>query len=285
MPYCPRCGVEVEDRLDSCPLCDTVIPDEVRSRKQNNASYPADMVRPRKMYKSLTPKQRRGLIFSLIILIGLMPVLLTSVLDFIQNGLITWSYYVTFSIIGAAGISSLYIRFPRKPMVSVNGTILLSVLWYMLMTKQSPQVFIVSGDFPVILTTAVTTESILIFLSTAQRRWFNIVSYSLFILTLFLIILEFLLSKSIKWSFITSSILIPSSVYFFYIGKVKNKGLNTIGVFFFLLTLMLLALDFSTDYSGWSLITSVILGFLSLVFYIMHIALFNDTDWKKALHL
>jgi hypothetical protein len=285
MPYCPRCGVEVEHRLEKCPLCDTSIPDEVRDRENRDNSYPMDLVNPKKMYKSLSSVQRRIIILSLMVLLGLLPILLTGVLDLLKNQAFTWSYYVVFSLIGALGIASLFIQFAQKPLVSVNGSFFLFVIIYMLLKRDSPAIFFQSADFFILMITILGGESLLVYLCVNQRKWYNIVSYTLFIISFFLTALDYILTGNPQWSFIVFSVLFFLAFYFFYIGRVKRRGLNVIGFFFFLISLMLLALDFSTGFVGWSLVTAVIFGLLSVIFYIMHFILFNDTDWRKALHL
>ncbi|MDC7223081.1 MAG: DUF6320 domain-containing protein [Spirochaetales bacterium] len=285
MPYCPRCGVEVEDRLENCPLCDTAIPDEVRRLEREEAPYPVDLVHPRKMYKSLTVKQRRRLIFSLMILTGLLPIILTTVLDVLQNRRVTWSYFVDISLVGAFCMAYLHIRFVHKPMVALHGTVLLFLLFYMLLRRLPPGEFLRTLDFQIILAVAVTGECVVTFLLGAQRKWFNIVGYCLFMSALFLVGLNYILSRNMGWAAPTASVLLPLAVYFVYMGRVKRRGMNVVGFFFLLLGLMLLALDFFSGYAGWSLVTSIVFGFLALVFYLLHFVLFNDTDWRKALHL
>lgn len=40
MAYCPKCGVEVEDDVKSCPLCDFPIPDVNEGRHSEDSKYP-----------------------------------------------------------------------------------------------------------------------------------------------------------------------------------------------------------------------------------------------------
>lgn len=286
MPYCPRCGVEVEDRMEHCPLCETAIPQGVRNQDKAPAPYPEDIVPPRKMYKRLSEKQLHWFVLSLIILLGLLPVLIISAIDLLNNGRFTWSYYAIVGILGTAGIVYLFVRYPRRPMIAVNGTFLSVFAVNMLVGyRYAPVEFFSSVEFIFYGLTFVIGESVLIFLTGKKRKWYDIVSFCLLMVTFFLLLVEYSLSKGWAWSLICASAILPVMLYFFYAGRAKRRGLNLVGFFFLLLTLMLLALDLTTTFQGWSVITSMIFGFLTLAFYIMHIALFNDTDWKKALHL
>ncbi|MBI4855802.1 MAG: hypothetical protein HY818_03550 [Acetobacterium woodii] len=40
MAYCPKCGVEVEDDVKNCPLCDFPIPDINEDRQPKDSKYP-----------------------------------------------------------------------------------------------------------------------------------------------------------------------------------------------------------------------------------------------------
>ncbi len=285
MPYCPRCGVEVEDRLEKCPLCDTAIPGEVRNPQKSEGIYPADSVKARKMHRSLTLRQKRSLFLSLAVMACLLPLLLTPLLDYIQNGLISWSYYVMISLPAAFGIALAGVLFYRRPGLLVNSAGLIILCWFMLFRKQYPWDFLLSGDFHIILAGAVSADIFVLYMGKAKRKWRNTVSLSLLMIALFLIALEFILSGMMRWSPIVVSALIPAALFIFLTGLFKRRGLNVVSLFFMLLSLMLVALDFSTVFSGWSLIASFILCFLAFASLMMHAVLFRDTDWKKVLHL
>jgi len=285
MPYCPRCGVEVEDRLEKCPLCDTVIPSEVRDPQKTEGIYPADSVKPRKMHRDLTVRQKRLLFLSLAVMVCLLPLLLTPLLDYIQNGLITWSYYVMISLPAAFGMALMGALLFRRPGLFVNAAGLIILCWFMLFRKQFPGEFLFSGDFHIILAGAVSADILVLYMGKARRKWQNTVGLSLLIISLFLIALDIILSGIIRWSPIVVSALIPAALFIFLTGLFKRRGLNVVSLFLMLLSLMLVSLDFSTVFSGWSLIASFILCFLAFAALLMHAVLFRDTDWKKVLHL
>jgi hypothetical protein len=285
MPYCPRCGVEVEDRLEKCPLCDTAIPGEVRDPQKTEGIYPADSVKARKMHRSLTVRQKRSLFFSLAVMACLLPLLLTPLLDYTRNGLISWSYYVMISLPALFGITLVGALSFRRPGLLVNASGLIILCWFMLFRKQFPGDFLLSVDFHIILAGAISADIFVFYLGKAKRKWQNAVGLSFLIISLFLIALDFSLSGMLRWSPIAVSALIPAAAFIFLTGIVRRRGLNVISIFFFLLSLMLVALDFTTDFSGWSLITFVIFCFLAFAALMMHAILFRDTDWKKVLHI
>lgn len=287
MPYCPRCGVEVEDRLEACPLCDTPIPEEVRENPAAPADYPEDVVPPKPLYKRLSERQKHFLIASLIGFVGLFPIAITIGIDLFRNGGVTWSYYVTVPLIGSGIIAWLFVRYGKKPLISVTAMLVVILMVQMLIGyRLHPADFFRSPELPYFLVSFAAIEMFLIFLSRRKPGVLQLLAFIFFDAALLVGAINLLVSREFSWSPVVISALLPVSIYLLYIRRVKRKGLNIVGFLFLDLTVMLLALDRTTSGGfGWSLVTSLIFLTIAAVFYVLHIGLFNDTDWKKALHL
>lgn len=297
MAYCPRCGVEVEDRLDACPLCGTTIPEEVRASEAAVSEYPADVIPPRSMYRPLTGAQRRGLFRGAVGFLALFPVALTSFLDLTRNGVITWSYFVIVPVVATAFIAWLFYRFGRNPLISVTGSFLTVIAVYLLILLRISAS--VSPMLPIFIVAFLAAESFLLFLVVRRRPVPGIITFAAVDISFLVVALEMLLrstenfsSFSIAsgeggwWSGIVAAVLIPIAAYSTYLRRVRRKGLNLGGFFFLDLTVMLWAVDLMTGGGmGWSWITALIFVPVAVIFYVLHVSLFNDTDWKKALHL
>ncbi len=297
MAYCPRCGVEVEDRLDACPLCGTAIPEEVRKEDAPEGDYPADVIPPRSMYRPLTKEQQRGLFRGAVGFLALFPVVLTAFLDLTGNGSISWSYFVIVPVVATAFIAWLFYRFGRKPLLSVTGSLLTVIVVYLLISLRVAGP--VSPMLPIFIIAFLAVESFLLYLVVRRRRIPGIVTFAAVDITFLVIALELLLrggadasvvtyapGEAGRWSLIVAAVLIPIAMYSTYLLRVRRKGLNLGGFFFLDLTVMLVALDVVTGGGvGWSGITALIFIPVAVIFYVLHVSLFNDTDWKKALHL
>ncbi|MHA1367890.1 MAG: hypothetical protein ACTSP5_15990 [Candidatus Heimdallarchaeota archaeon] len=58
MPYCSRCGVEVEPNKEKCPLCDTKIQELEDEEEEYTSKYPEEIAEDETLPKR-TSKQRR----------------------------------------------------------------------------------------------------------------------------------------------------------------------------------------------------------------------------------
>ncbi len=90
MPYCPRCGVEVDPSVASCPLCATPIPDLGLGPGEPAwpSPYPDD---PTKTF--LTSKQRKFRAILATTGVFAVAALAVTVTDVTTTGALTWSRY------------------------------------------------------------------------------------------------------------------------------------------------------------------------------------------------
>jgi hypothetical protein len=287
MPYCPRCGVEVEDRLEACPLCDTPIPKEVRQDPPAPADYPKDVIPPKPLYRKLTEGQKHFLIASLIAFLGLFPIAITLGIDLLNNSSVTWSYYVMVPLIGGGVVAWLFYRYGKRPLISVSAMLLIILMVQMLIGyRLRPDDFFRSPEIPYFLVSFAAVEIFLIFIARKRPGVLQLLAFIFFDAALLVGAINLLVSRQLTWALVVISALLPVSAYLIYLRKVKRKGLNIVGFLFVVLTIMLLAIDWTISGGfSWSLVTSLIFLAIAAVFYILHIGLFNDTDWKKALHL
>lgn len=287
MPYCPRCGVEVEDRLELCPLCDTAIPAEVRDKEPPPGDYPQEVIPPRPLYRELTRKQRNVLVTALIAFIGIFPIIITLGIDFMRSGTVTWSFYVLVPVIGVALISWFLFRFGKRPIISVNAVLLIALVIQLILEKRSGELEILTSielQFYIAVFTAV--ELFLLFVTFRRPKILSLLIFILMDGTLLLGGFDYILSGGLDWSLIAASSILPVAGALLYLQRTPRKGLNLPGFFFLDLTVMLLALNLSVSGTlSWSLVTALIFIPMGLLFYGLHILLFNDTDWRKALHL
>lgn len=288
MAYCARCGVEVDDRLDACPLCDTPIPEEVRTRP-GDPDYPEDVIPPKPMYRSLTQSRKRLLICGLTGFFGLFPVALTTFLDLNRNGAVTWSFYVTVPVVAVATIVWIVAHYPKRPRVYVPaGSVVLFVMRQLIGVWSGEPVGHRSPVTPYFLISFLAIEFLVIFVTPPSRRRhpLDVIAAVLLDAALLVVGIDLLLDGGVSWSLIVLSSLAPPAVVALYLRRVRRRGLNVPGFIACTVEVLLLAVDLSSGGGlSWSLITALIFVPLGILFYVLHITLFDDTDWRKALHL
>jgi hypothetical protein len=94
MSYCVYCGVELDEDMEVCPLCNTLVNADVadaRMSDQKSSVFPKENLLPD--YDKLTRIQYRRLFWKLSALILLSGCLVTIVIDLLASNAITWSKY------------------------------------------------------------------------------------------------------------------------------------------------------------------------------------------------
>jgi hypothetical protein len=122
MPYCSRCGVEVESFKTHCPLCQTEIQKLEDLVIEEKKKYPDEQVTQPKRVR--TKKQKRSLAWELFSVAILVPLLITLFTDLIVNKEVSWSLYPVSTLLLVWIIVSVPIMFPKKiPILLVGETV------------------------------------------------------------------------------------------------------------------------------------------------------------------
>jgi hypothetical protein len=101
MAYCVKCGVELQDKPEACPLCQTpvMLPPSMREEMSAGDSgllYPDRLPRGMRKKNDLIPSGPVVLLVSILLLI---PFLVTFYTDWKANGRISWSFYPMTSLV------------------------------------------------------------------------------------------------------------------------------------------------------------------------------------------
>jgi len=113
MAYCPKCGVQVENQRQTCPLCSFPIPD-IEEPKKNNVKreeYLLNRYRLKKAENRRRWKEARifvytGIAFSMIILS-----ISFGIIDYYFSGILSWSPYVITSNLAVVVFLFFLLRF------------------------------------------------------------------------------------------------------------------------------------------------------------------------------
>ncbi len=210
MPYCPRCGVEVDTGRETCPLCDTEIPAPVRETGTGESRYP-DVDTP----GTPSNRQQRVILWSVITALMFIAFLVCLSVNLLLEDSLTWGGYAM-SGIGAGWIFlSLLIWFFRNPRVIISGFFLSSTgLLALLDFIDGKHHWFLTLGLPLAgMTTLLVILSVLtgIFL---QEKKANLAGFIFLYITIFCIGIDLLISGfigevSLSWSFIVMASLLP----------------------------------------------------------------------------
>jgi len=228
MSYCSRCGVEVHNLAENCPLCHAPIqkfPDDPAPGR----TFPTDELvspGPPKMNK----KEKRRLASVLTGFGMLIPVLITMAVDLTINRELTWSLYPLIILTACFLIVLTALYFSRRPgtIIGLNFLIICTLLGLLYSFTNFPFIALKIG-FP-ITCFALFCSYFVVFTSTrAQKKGANVAAFILIASGMFCIMTDLLLNYSLSGSFIPGWSLIvlgatqPVSMILLYLHYRKEK--------------------------------------------------------------
>ena len=189
MPYCPRCGVEVDKEIRECPLCSFEIP-----LVEEEPEAPTEEIELKNYYNELQNlkktrrKRAKQFTFTVILLGSIAAVVNNTLQDYLGNNSLTFSPYVISSI-------SLFLLF----MLPVFG--------------------LIRGWKKIILLLGIGTAGFLLSIDFYSHgiEWFPLLGFPLTILTFGSLFLIMLLIKKIKPGKLYSTSIILGAVSVFMI--------------------------------------------------------------------
>ncbi len=219
MPYCFKCGVEIDYDINKCPLCDFPIPKIEVEEKEDINRYPS----PQNMYPKKAKKRKQKIFIILsVALLSLMGLLLF--LNISALGKWTWSKYSTVSIF--ATLIYLFFLFGFVPKfktsligISMNTIIL---LYFLDLFDGKLEWFRLIG-LPCVFMGTLETIIIAHLFKRTKKKGSNIVAYILLAISVYCIGVEGFISLHTReviklyWSMIVSIVLFPLALLLLYL--------------------------------------------------------------------
>ncbi|MBN2658291.1 MAG: zinc ribbon domain-containing protein [Spirochaetales bacterium] len=228
MPYCSRCGVEVDDDVKKCPLCSTPIqvlePENIRIGKYPDkpAPHPAPPKRNRK-------EQRR--MAAIIITFGLLiPASIAIAADVVINEHITWGTYTISALIYIWAIILLPLLYYKTPVLTLMAYYLSTLLFlYSIEVFSGGESWFRELALPIITFTALLIALNIYVISRSPIKGINIFAYAVFSLGLECVGIEMAVSLFLSetlmiwWSIMVLSATIPTGGLLLYLHHKTKK--------------------------------------------------------------
>jgi hypothetical protein len=240
MPYCPRCGVEVDDGVEACRLCDAPIPssddipplaDAWGEAARRYPSVPEGTVRP-------TTRQLRLSIWATLSAIFLISLLVVLVANLVwTGGRITWSGYALGSIGLAWGISTVILVIFRPPWLVVLCTYPLVVAFLALVDLLDGSTgWLLPIGLPIVTSVMLSVELSTILWSTWKDRGANQLAILLVLLALSCLLVDLVTASAagrsgLTWSFVVLGVIVPLSGFLFIYHYVLRRILKLERIF------------------------------------------------------
>lgn len=124
MPYCSKCGVEVEDRVTKCPLCTFPIPDVGQNVEGAEHVFPENTIN---LYPQKIKEMRNIIYFAISIVIFSLIMVMYTVTDFFGLSIEIFDYSIVI-LLGAWGMCYFLFGFLRSFLFNASGCILAGIV-------------------------------------------------------------------------------------------------------------------------------------------------------------
>jgi hypothetical protein len=235
MPYCPKCGVQVENQRQTCPLCSFPIPNVEESNKNHIVRekyllnrYRLKQAENRKRWTEARVFVYIGVAFSLVILS-----ISFGILDYHFSGMLSWSKYVITSNLAVVIFLFFLLKFIRGFLPNFLGLgITTGAFLYILDTLNGTIEWFWDLGLVISLNTMIWLYMLRLIVRHTRRRGLNIPAYSLIAGTLSCISLEIIrdlyqgVSLRLTWSVPVITTLIPLAGFLLFIHFLFSRGVQ-----------------------------------------------------------
>lgn len=225
---CPNCGVELDEGIDLCPLCDNT---NKTKEKRSKASYPSDIL-------DMSEKKHRIYTWELSGIIAFSAILVTFIVDLVLEKGIDWSLYAITTIAGIWILQTAFTYLFKRPiflgLIMVVDILAMLVLFDLF---EAPVNWFVGLGMPICLSFVLLFTGFLYILKKFTTKGFNIVAFVLILISMLCILIEVFsdlyltMSVKIGWSAIAAVSLVPISWILLFIHYRLKKG-NDLRSFF-----------------------------------------------------
>jgi len=220
MPYCPRCGVELDPSVSACPLCRTPIP-RFADLGPGEPAWPKPGLSgdPAKVY--LGSRQTRWRVFGILSAVLAAAIVAVVSSNLLLGGTLTWSLFAAAALCGAWGVTAAVFVWYRHPVVAVPVCfgVVAGALAALDAAGSSPHWFIPFGLPMIVLLSAVIAGGWLLL---RRARGYHLLGVAAGLLAVLLLGVDVLVevwtgTLGLSWSLITGVVLVPLSGVFLYL--------------------------------------------------------------------
>lgn len=233
MIICPQCGVELDEQMTVCPLCNSGMKGDSRPEVIPDESEDLQSQRMMSDYTSLTQIQKRKLFWELSGLILLSGILVTLIIDLVTSGSITWSRYsVTVCLVLFANVTLLSF-WRHRLILLLGGSFLSTSLLLVLLDMYNEKIgWGTQLGVPLLLAFYIVVFLLGMVIKGSKHHGFNIIGFFFTAAGLFSLCIEGIVNRYVKgtidfhWSLIVFVSMIPIASIFFFIHYRLKKGIE-----------------------------------------------------------
>lgn len=238
MPYCSRCGVEVDDGVTTCPLCEAPIQNlDAPVQKPENGPYPQHIIDPDDAYRFSKAERRRIGVELLSLAVALASAALFLV-DLLSDTDLGWSRYAVASVVFGwiMAVTPILLYGRIKAALAIMAAAAIAFL-LVLDGLDGNLVWSLTLGTPIAMSSFMIAAATAEIMYTRRIKGMNLLGIGALSLAAFLITLESILriglGTSIRpyWSIVAALALVPVAVFLFYLHGRVLRGADLRKIF------------------------------------------------------
>ena len=243
MPYCSRCGVEVDDATSDCPLCEAPIQRlDAPASPLGAGPYPQHIIDPQDRYR-LSRAERRRIAIEILSLVAILGSGALLLMDLLSSADLGWSRYAVASIVFGWTAACLPIALHGRPKAAVAAVGAASVAFLVVLDAMDGAIgWSLSLGAPIALTSFAAVLATATCIATRRVKGLNLLGIGAIGLAAYLVALEALLRIGLLglerfgevrpyWSLVAALALVPVAVFLFYLHGRVARGADLRKIF------------------------------------------------------
>lgn len=236
MGFCSKCGVELDENMEFCPLCGT--PSGIS--ESNSVITPNEEPQNAflKQFMPLSSKQKIRLTWELISLLLLSGIIVTFLIDFFHDEYITWSLYPIVCLVATWIYVSLFSFCLKRPVLFLGGFLINTIMLLLAIDAFDKKLtWFLPVGLPIAVAFIANISIFLLFLNLTKKRGLNLWAILLLIIALFCICVELIIkvnlhyTLNLTWSAIVFTSVLPVCIFLFFIHYRLGKNIDLKKIF------------------------------------------------------
>lgn len=236
MTICPRCGVELDENMHECPLCNYSASTEKEQVNAQEAFPDFEKSKKEKIlsdFENLTRHQKRKLFWELSNIILFSGILVTFIINILIAKRITWSKFsITVCLVLFANIT-LFSFWRHRLLILLGGSFISTSLLFVLLDLYNERIgWGTQLGIPLLFLVYMGILLMTIVVRMTKQHGFNILGCFFVALGIFSFCTDGILSRyltgriSIQWGLIVLVCVIPIAAILFHIHYRLNRGVD-----------------------------------------------------------
>lgn len=233
MKTCPRCGVELDERMTACPLCYFREGDALQPEKNDPATRDPKSDVFLSEYVKLSQHQKRILFWELSGIILFSGILVTVIIDIVTSQRITWSRYTVTVCLVLFVNTTLFSFLRHRRLLLLCGSFISTSLLLVFLDMFNKKIgWGIELGVPLLLTFYLISFGVALLTDAPKRKGFNLLGCIFLASGLMSVCVEGILTRyfnhkiSLGWSLIVFACMFSIAAIFYFIHYRLKRGVD-----------------------------------------------------------